>query len=256
MVIEDYDVATVKCMLSFLYTGTYEVEDSNDAVVLGVGTMDVSNLTLSMEESGICDMPMQTVSPLVQHIRVNSIAGFYQIPELIRKANRKIQYILDGGSVKIKADVLCHGIDEAFRTCGDEEVQQIMGNFAAANIDTLIAHDDFKSIYGVGDSANAIMQSLIALGRQMESDYQTKAAALASEHATTKTSFDKYKRDAERDRSLAKKSLKDAVSNTKMLRDRVAALEKEVGNTKKIVQKDKTIDKAKTLRQKSFGPLS
>lgn len=80
---------------------------------------------------------------LLPHIKVNSIADYYDIPELKQHANDRIRQILTTEwSGKSFSDVL----ERVFESTADEPLHQIMVTAAVDHLEELIGLEDFFKI--------------------------------------------------------------------------------------------------------------
>jgi len=98
--VQDFDIATVKCLVSFFYTGDYygeppeESAQDEDTVVTDADADEQAggdSATPSDNEEDTKEINDQT---LLFHLKVNAIADYYDIPELRDLAKSKVGEIL------------------------------------------------------------------------------------------------------------------------------------------------------------------
>ena len=84
---------------------------------------------------------------LVEHIHVIAIAEYYDIPQLVERANKKIKDILRKRGC---AEHLPAAMDEVFYTTNDKDLRDSISSAAAARIHELLKLDEFKNSENMG----------------------------------------------------------------------------------------------------------
>ena len=96
---------------------------------------------------------------LLEHIHIIAIAEYYDIPQLVQRANKKIKKILkDKGCI----EHLPAAIDEVYYTTNDKDIRNSISSAAAENIIDLLTLDEFKCSEHMGQLPLDIIQNIIA----------------------------------------------------------------------------------------------
>lgn len=107
----------------------------------------------------------QLVELLLEQIRVDAIADYYDLPELRKLSKTKAKLILeedwDNGWF-----LSC--VQEAFKVCKDVSLRKLMAEVAAAHIDELLRDDQFTRMGIMDDFAFAIITNLVTKNRNQE----------------------------------------------------------------------------------------
>ena len=131
-------------MVEFLYTKAYDnpTEEQGSEGVSGSETTKA-----------------RTAEILLGHIRVSVIADYYDIPQLKKLANTKIQHI-------IETNWSPHGfsevVKEVFNSTTDRELREIMSLAATAHIEELLQSEDFAELDVMSDFAIGIIRNMFA----------------------------------------------------------------------------------------------
>lgn len=159
-------------MIIFLYTHTYcpnlNVQAGPDGMAVPeadsrrqakLRTQRKSQLKLPEEEADIVTKAT-TLKSLLSHVKVNSIADYYDIPELRRCASTEIQKILNTGSWSPRDfPVIAR---EVFNSTGDKELYDILSEVTAARIDEIIGlGEDIAPPEVISDFANGVLRKLV-----------------------------------------------------------------------------------------------
>lgn len=171
--ITEFDAETVDLMLEFLYTGDFDLFREGKYTTLA-GRVDTESWVLASPERESVDDPSnstrgtttavikETIETLLRHVRVNSIADYYDISSLKQAANAKIQSILNEiwfaqGFPEI--------ISEAFNTTSDEALHEIITATTAKRINELIELPDFATLELMNDFTIALLDKIISSHR-------------------------------------------------------------------------------------------
>ena len=120
---------------------------------------------------------------LLQYVRVNCIADYYDMQDLAQLANRKLQETLKQHAVSadkkgcIQPQTLCTAVDECFRNSSDPDIHNIISKAAAENLERLNMQSEFPKIYGIGDSANSIIKKLLGRMERLRTDSRKEVDA-------------------------------------------------------------------------------
>ena len=95
---------------------------------------------------------------MTTHVRVNAIAGYYQIPDLAELTRANIQDMYNGHPISSKD--LSQALKEAFGSTQDKALQKIMASVAAYNIESLLQTPEFTGLEDIGDCAEGIIRHL------------------------------------------------------------------------------------------------
>lgn len=136
----DFDISTVRSMISFLYTGEYQVlpieQIQSSSTVANIEASEPS-LADTMKEGD------QMTETLLLHLRVNAIADYYDIKSMAALANSNIRSILENTQ---DADLFSRFVLEASNSTGDVVLHSIIASTAANRIEELTESQAFLDI--------------------------------------------------------------------------------------------------------------
>ena len=137
---DGFDLPIVKLMVEYMYTGQYSIPTHETSPKSSIDTQQAES-----EDSGSMLSPhATTLLVLQQHVRLNTIAEYYDIPRLRSMANRKIVDIL--GRSDLPTSVLPHILREAHDLTRDKELTQILASTTANHLGALLADENFRSL--------------------------------------------------------------------------------------------------------------
>lgn len=117
------------------------------------------------------------------HVSVNSIADYYDIPELRKQANAKIRWILE---TAWSADGLSNTVEEVFESTSDKALRQIMATVVADHIEELIRREDFVKFKMMNEFTFSVMQQMKSKRDAAENELRrTKIALQMAEESCT-----------------------------------------------------------------------
>ena len=128
------------------------------------------------EETGDV-MKATALKSLLFHIKMNSIADYYDIPELRQRANTEIEYILNTSWSPCNFPII---IQEAVKSTGDKELRNILSDAMAAHMDELVElGEDIAPPELISDFAFSVIRRLVA-EKQQKLESMNKFKALLS----------------------------------------------------------------------------
>ncbi|CAJ2505458.1 Uu.00g128520.m01.CDS01 [Anthostomella pinea] len=149
----DFDVGTCKRMITFMYTGNYEGDSTADSKLLKTeGGGPFSSLPL--------DTQTVDTHPLLCHLRVNSIADYYEIPALF---------------LLWSATAFTEVLREAFTTTGDRQLFDMVASLVAQHLEELTAFEDFGKL----DLPSRFTQSVMRNSAKRLQDSSTRTTQAA-----------------------------------------------------------------------------
>ncbi|KAF9770561.1 hypothetical protein IL306_011869 [Fusarium sp. DS 682] len=133
--VSEFDVATVQHMITFVYTGDYDLETQVEQDRDEQTQAEASRLEEG-EVSETSHAPAQdkTAANLLSHLRVNAIADYYNIPSLAKLAISKIQTILEED---INFEIIPQVIQEMRTSNRDTDLRTIIASATAKYIEEL-----------------------------------------------------------------------------------------------------------------------
>ena len=141
---DNFDLATVKRMVEFMYTGKYsagtdEISLDTSKTATLAKSEDAGAKTASEEAEHTKSLEILKI-----HVRVNAIADYYDMPRLRDVASSMIEGIFTrlGFSVNVFLDVL----KEATEITGDKGLHRVLGLVAANHLEELILNENFRAI--------------------------------------------------------------------------------------------------------------
>ncbi|KAJ4245974.1 hypothetical protein NW762_013718 [Fusarium torreyae] len=143
--VNGFDLPTVQYMISFLYTGNYQLasKDKQESVSDDEQDYDEAD-TVSHSSTALPETTEdENVESLLSHIRVNAIADYYNIQDLSQLANSKIQIVLDEGQ---SADVFPRILQEVSTSNRDANLRSIIASATAKCIEELTESETFRAV--------------------------------------------------------------------------------------------------------------
>ncbi|KAI0134195.1 hypothetical protein BJ170DRAFT_189571 [Xylariales sp. AK1849] len=209
----NFDIATLKCMLGFLYTGNYTVLPEPDtspkeptAEEMAIDTAEVgfspngSDRTDDSTQTQLTVLSSKTRESVLCHVRVNMIGDYYDVPNLVQLANANInQHFRDEWSVQIFSLAT-----EQLSASGDLGWQKTFAPVAAEHVSELIASERFSRLEVVTGIAFEILQSCAQRLQTAKDSLQTTKFSLLITNSRMK--------EIENDRDLQKRALDEFVA--------------------------------------------
>ena len=184
-------------MINFLYTHTYYDStqagpddislfeaNSQQEIELQIQHLDLqtdtyqttSQIVPKADEETDEVMRATALKSLLFHVKINSIADYYDIPELRRCANTKVQNVLNTSWSPCNFPVI---LQEAFNSGGDKELRNILSEAMAAHIDELVElGEEIAPPEAISDFAYDVLRRLVARIKNLESQpYEAKREA-------------------------------------------------------------------------------
>ncbi|KAM0193088.1 hypothetical protein ACHAPA_004618 [Fusarium lateritium] len=142
--VNEFDISTVRYMISFLYTGGYRVETESEGSPIPSDEQfqdeaDSSSQPCSESEA----MKNENADTILSHLRVNAIADYYNIENLAQLANSKIEAILKQGQ---NAELFPPLLQETSKSNRDENLCAIVASATAECMRELIKLQDFQDL--------------------------------------------------------------------------------------------------------------
>ena len=109
-----------------------------------------------------------TANITLRHVHVNTIADYYDIPQLKELANIKIQYIL---GTSWSANGFPNVVKDVFNLTGDLALHNIITLKAAEHIEELVKLKDFAELDVISDFAIGIIRTAITASKDMEENF-------------------------------------------------------------------------------------
>ncbi|KAF4466463.1 btb poz [Fusarium albosuccineum] len=260
--ITEFDLATVECMVEFLYSEDYAINGASlQHVATNAWTLPANVTSSTAGANGkvvVTAQPQNGSLPpqilrqiLLCHVDVNAIGHHFKLPKLCQKALTYIETMLrDGGSLAVFSDVAI----AAYKSSDDEKLHDLISSFASKHIDELLntpGFDRASSVVGSGllktaaaklrasQDRQSVQEStkervkLIALQDELESLKQ-KLKSLTLEHETLSRDHEmETKKTAVilAQRNTHKQALDDEKEKTVALNHELALLKKQVAST-------------------------
>lgn len=131
-------------MISFLYTGEYQVETkSEDSPIPSNEQCHDEADSISQSCSGPESMKNETIENILSHLRINAIADYYNVESLTQLANSKIQANLEQGQ---EADLFPRVIQEMSKSNRDDKLCAIVASATAECMGELIELQGFQDV--------------------------------------------------------------------------------------------------------------
>ncbi|KAF5022190.1 hypothetical protein F66182_5777 [Fusarium sp. NRRL 66182] len=167
VVVNEFDTCTVKHMISFLYTGEYQISSSSEDEITpdneemepeaapytdeaepdaGSNAEEIEHETDSVSGSSVSSQEEENnniIDTLLSHLRVNAIADYYDIKGLAQFSNSKIQTILEQGQ---DADVYLGILPELSTSNRDASLNTIIATSMVDSIDELADSEEFQKM--------------------------------------------------------------------------------------------------------------
>ncbi|KAM0355068.1 hypothetical protein ACHAPU_000921 [Fusarium lateritium] len=138
LIVKEFDISTVRYMVSFLYTGEYQIDLSNEA-----RRNPIEEQYLQDFDQSDVGPENETVETLLAHSRINAIADYYDIENLAQLAISKFQGIIESGpDVEISPRI----IQEVSTSNTNPDLQISVASFAAARIEDLCKLPAFREL--------------------------------------------------------------------------------------------------------------
>ncbi|KAF9768829.1 hypothetical protein IL306_013816 [Fusarium sp. DS 682] len=174
--VDEFDVSTVQRMISFLYTGEYQISPNHDPPQL-------SSVFTKIEASGSSLALPQTegagtVETLLSHLRVNAIADYYDIQSLARLVNSKILSILEKSQ---DAEMFPRFIQEASTSTRDAALHSIIASTTANRMEELTGPQTFLNMELERILAMEILRACGTRIRELQSQLKNAQRLRASE---------------------------------------------------------------------------
>ncbi|KAI1840621.1 hypothetical protein JX266_013173 [Neoarthrinium moseri] len=144
-----FDLATVCCMLFYMYSGDYDIQkgklsalgfnapknDAKTGLTRGsTDTTEISEGSSVLNSVQICrngDPEAPVIQELLDHAKMNKIGDYYQVPALVKMSNFMMDSILKS-SWSTKAFISI--VNDLFESTGDTEWQKMLASHVADNI--------------------------------------------------------------------------------------------------------------------------
>ena len=120
----------------------------------------------------------QLAELLLEQIRVDAIAGYYDLPELRKLANAKGKLILEE---KWDNKRFLTIVQEALKLSKNVSLCKLMAEIATAHIEELLKDDHFARMGIIDDFAFAIITNLVAKRRKQEKWCADRVEALRTQ---------------------------------------------------------------------------
>ncbi|KAJ4245757.1 hypothetical protein NW762_013881 [Fusarium torreyae] len=151
--VEQFDLATVTRMIIFLYTGDYEFEPPCKDSKTSPDQSKDSSPTASKTED-------DTGIELLGHLRMNSIADYYDIESLVKCANSKILPLLDTSQTALLPQLL----QEVSTSTSDKAVQSMIASSVASRIEDIV---ELPGLSMTNSSSSILIEILMICGRRV-----------------------------------------------------------------------------------------
>lgn len=184
----EYKPSVVRKLIQFMYTGEYDQSTAHatekDA---GSDADQPEPPNDSARDAGEAPIGSHVQAPdssaleaLLEHIRVNSIADYYQVGPLIALANEKIQKLLrDPEHKKELVAGLPAAIETALDATGDLGLLDVFAEAVVANIGDFIGMSTFEQLFGSRSNGSALSFKIIRqLGKAMKAALDEKIGEL------------------------------------------------------------------------------
>ncbi|OXV05207.1 hypothetical protein Egran_07025 [Elaphomyces granulatus] len=229
--LDGFDVDTVKQIIMFMYTHTYhditqaEPEgvavlgaDSPQETASAVGTETKGELQLNVHQTASVVetetkgetgevVRSKTLKSLLFHVKMNSIANYYDISELRHYASTKVQNILNTSWSSRDFSVV---IREVVNSTKDKELHDILSGVMAAHIDELIGlGEDIAPPEVISDFAGNVLRKLTVATKSMKDILVRSIKDLQSQLHGTKQQF-QLERSAHESTSVKMKGIENS----------------------------------------------
>ena len=145
------------------------------------------------EETGDV-MRATALKSLLFHVKINSIADYYDIPELRHRANTEVQKILNTSWSPCNFPII---IQEAFNSSGDKELRNILSETMAAHIDGLVElGEEISPPEAISDFTYDVLRRLVAVNKSRIEDLESQlreARRTVRAHESMKENIEKFR---------------------------------------------------------------
>ncbi|KAJ3545343.1 hypothetical protein NM208_g2557 [Fusarium decemcellulare] len=261
--ITEFDLATVECMVEFLYSEDYAINGASLQKVSTNAWTLPANVASSTGADGkivVTAQPQNGSLPpqilrqiLLCHVDVNAIGHHFKLPKLCQKALTYIETMLrDGSSLAVFSDVAI----AAYKSSDDEKLHDFISSFATKHLDELLntpGFDRLSSLQSMGfdllkitaaklrapQDHQSVQEStkervkLIAVQDELES-LKKKLKLLTLEHETLSRDHEMEMKKVAvilAQRNTHKQALDDEKEKTVALNHELALLQKQVAST-------------------------
>ena len=191
--VEPGHLAKVRDMLVVVITSSLAKLDDDNT--------DDKNLS-NLPTSARCD-PLLVITPtnkiLIRHVRVNAIADYYDIPQLKKLVNTKLQNVLE---TNWSADGFSHVIKEVFTSTTDKALRNIVSSTVVTHIEELIEHKDFAALEIMSDVAISIIRDIIKANKAKNGLLAEKIQVVESQLEATKSRLRSSERSYDYEKSV------------------------------------------------------
>ncbi|UPK89973.1 hypothetical protein LCI18_000908 [Fusarium solani-melongenae] len=170
--ITGFDLATVECMVDFLYNEDYII---NGDVLCMANTSDWAPPP-NMQVSGSGNSTFETLPPgpsapstpppavvrdsLLCHVEVNAIGYYYKLPKLCDRANRYIQDIIS--SDEFPVEIFPYLAIAAHKSSEDAQLHDLVFSFAAEHVQVLLNTTGFEKLTALPNFGLKLLQKTVA----------------------------------------------------------------------------------------------
>ncbi|KAF4965135.1 hypothetical protein FSARC_7002 [Fusarium sarcochroum] len=156
--VEQFDVATVRRMIIFIYTGDYSLEPTCKEPNTPSDPPKESSVVISSTKED--DIPTE----LLCHLRMNSIGDYYDIQGLVEYANAKMQPLLQNS----QTESLPQLVQEVSDSTGDTVLHSIVASLVASHIEDVVDLPAFSQIKPRGSIMITILNACASRVRTLE----------------------------------------------------------------------------------------
>ncbi|RAL07949.1 BTB/POZ domain-containing protein [Aspergillus homomorphus CBS 101889] len=130
--------STVKQLVQFFYTSNYESSMSADSTDGSPNMTSDDCLSQSLKSSF-------EATPLMEHIRVNSIGDYYQVDGLVSLANTRLKSLLQSSETDDQSwlESFTAATQEALSITENEELREILATTAASQLSQIVKPGEF-----------------------------------------------------------------------------------------------------------------
>ncbi|KAB8239979.1 hypothetical protein BDV35DRAFT_399057 [Aspergillus flavus] len=157
--IEGFEPQTVKQMIEFFYCQTYSTDDDDN--------------NGSDSDAAVAN-PTNMAKLLQQHVRVNAIADYYNVPPLVALTVSRVREAVQANWSVADFSFL---VQETFATSGDRSIQSLLISIASDRIQELLASTSFNGLDLAPDFVFELLRAVVASNRDRQAiqDQETQA---------------------------------------------------------------------------------
>jgi hypothetical protein len=198
--IKDFGPETVAQMIDFLYTGKYDTVSTTTKEPSEAST---ATAAVAAEDHDMISAEAEHGSALIQHIKVNAIADYYNIKTLSERSSHHIKELLathsDPASILSASSLV-------LSTTGDQALQGTMAHAISKSLGVILSEEgQTKSLAGlITDFGVTVIRHQAQQQKELHATVETLKKKLKTSEDRVKRVLDNFETCHERLRTLEK----------------------------------------------------